>query len=389
MKTILPICLLFVTLGLFSCKKDEGKATDAITAIRHAADHGEITFEWQQPVDENFFYTDIRYTVDGVEYSKKVSKYRDSTTIEGLTSNEPIDFQFYAVSNDGKYSPVTLYPAAPLTPPFADVATSVEISSKLNGEDLFNEVILSWVNETGKRVTIEVAYINSAGQLASSSFTATATGSSALGNLAGGPGRTFTVVVKDAKQNSSDARNFTVDVLNTIQMDKSGWSFPGYDATSRYETIGYSSQALNEANATYPNNGSVLAMIDGAIDSFWHASWSNPNTAYPHWFIIDFGVEVTITHVEMARRQGNSGTHKGFQVLTCTDAGAMNLADPTTWSWQDQGEYVFDPTINALQRYRIATRPRVRYIQMYMDAKFKGTGNYVMISEFNAFALDE
>ena len=390
MKYITPICLFMLAALAYSCEEKSTNPTGPIASIAHISDMGEITFSWQQPDDENFFYTDIQYSINGVSFSQKVSKHRDSTTIVGIPVSTPIDFTFYAVNTDGVYSAPTPYSAAALTPPFNEVASSVSIASTLNGEELFNEVVLSWVNQTGKRVTIEVGYINSEGMAATASITATAGAQQLpLSGLAGGQGRTFTVVVKDGNQNASDARVFTVDVNNTAYMDRSGWTFPGYDATSRYETIGYSSQALNEANTTYPNNGSVLAMIDGAIDSFWHAAWSAPNTTYPHWFIIDLGTEVTLTHVEMARRQNNGASCIGYQVLTCTEAGAANPADPTTWSWQDHGDFSFDPTTNALQKNRLPAKPRARYIQLYFDAKFKGTGNYVMVAEFGAYALTD
>jgi hypothetical protein len=391
MKTLLPIFLLFIALGLFSCKEDSNEATitAAITAIQHVSGHGEITFTWQQPADKNFFYTDIRYSIDGVEYSKKVNKYRDSTTIDGWTSVASIDFQFYAVNDDGDYSPMTPYQAAPLVAPFVDVASSVVVTSNFDdGEEHFNEALVSWVNMTGKQVTIEVAYINNAGEPTSTTFTTTETGSGVLRNLAGGPGKIFTVVVRDAKLNSSDAQNFTVNVSSIIQMDKSKWSFPGY-AASNTATIGYSSQALNEATTTYPLNGSVRAMIDGNVSTFWHASWSNPVTDYPHWFIIDFGVEVSLTNIEMTKRQGNVRMQTGFQVLTCTEAGAVDLDHPTTWDWQDQGEFTFDPNSDTVQKYQIAAKPRARYIQVYMADKFRGSDKYAMIAEFNAFALDE
>jgi hypothetical protein len=390
MKQKISIYLLLIAAIAFSCKEETGTPTGEITAITHVSDMGEITFYWQQPADENFFYTDIQYTVNGKQYSQKVSSIKDSTTITGIPVSTPIDFTFYAVSTEGKYSAPAPYQAAALTPPFLEVASSINIASTLDGEELFNEVVISWTNTTGKRVTIEIGYVNSEGRAATSSITATeGTQRLSLGNLAGGTGKTFTVVAKDANQNTSEARVFTVDVLNTTLMARSAWTFPGYDPTSRYETIGYSSQALNEATTTYPNNGSVLAMLDGEVASFWHAAWSAPNTVYPHWFIIDLGAEATITHVELTRRQGNSGGNKGYQLLTCTETGAANPSDPTTWSWQDQGEFTFDPTTNAAQKARVPARPRAKYLKFYFAESHKGTGNYVMLSEVNAYALDE
>jgi hypothetical protein len=360
--------------------KESGKAPGPITAITHQPDYGAITFEWQQPADENYYYTDIRYVIDGVEHSKKVSKYRDSTTIEGLISADPVDFTFHAVSHDGAYSEPFAYTAAAYTPPFDLVIETVDITPDVNS------VLVSWENTTGKRVTVEVAYTDRDGNAATSSFNATETGSALIANLVGAPAKLFTVVVRDTRQNTSEARNFNVDVMNAIFMNRDNWSFPGYDGSSRYETIGYSSQALNEATTTFPVNGSVLAMLDGEVNSFWHAAWSNPVTAYPHWFIIDLGREVTVTHVEMTRRQNNATGQTGFQILTCPASAATNPADPTTWAWEEQIDVTsFSQSVLTPQQFRLPANPLARYIKVFMDTRHKGTGAYAIVAEFGIY----
>jgi hypothetical protein len=250
-------------------------------------------------------------------------------------------------------------------------------------------VYVRWKNETGKKITVEVSYINKDGAMAVEVFSATESGEQLISNISTTPAKQFSVVAKDTRQNVSDKREFTIDVIIASYLDRSKWSVPGFDENSRYETIGYSSQALNEASTTYPNNGSIMAMFDGEINSFWHASWSTPNTVYPHWFIIDMGEEYAITHVEMTRRQNNSNVQRGFQLFTCTDDGATDANNPDEWNWLEQGEYVFDPSINTPQNYRITGNPRARYLKVYMGVEHKGAGNYAMIAEFGAYVIEE
>jgi hypothetical protein len=368
-------------------KENAGPAPGQVINIEHQPDFGSIVFTWLQPVgDENYYYTDIRYEVDGVEYSKKATKFIDSTTVEGLTSNDSIDFRFYSVSKTGVYSKPVVYRAASYAPPFDLVAQSIRMftdSVNLRG------VYVSWENRTGKKVTVEVSYIDKSGALATKAFSATEAGEALISDIATANARKFSVAVRDARQNVSGKREFTMDVFMAAELDRTLWSVPGYDETSRYETVGYSSQALNEATTANPNNGSIMAMFDGNVSTFWHAAWSAPNTVYPHWFIVDLGKEYSVTHVEMTRRQGNSSAQKGFQLLTCTENGATDATDPTTWNWQSQGEFDFDPTINTPQNYRVNDNPRARYLKVYMDAKYKGSGNYAMISEFGAYAIEE
>jgi hypothetical protein len=324
--------------------------------------------------------------MNGIEYSQKVTKFIDSTTVSGLTSDTLTEFRFYSVSRTGAYSEPVLYSAAALTPPFDMVLESVKIIPDTVG---LNGVFVKWENVTGKKVTVELTYIDNTGALALTGFLASESGESFISDISTDTAKVFSVIASDEWQNVSKKRDFTVKVIIASFVSRNGWSVPGYNENSRGETIGYSSQALNESSTAYPVNGSIMAMFDGVVNTFWHASWSSPDTRYPHWFIVDMGKEHTLTHVEMTRRQGNGGGQKGFQVFTCTESGATNPATPASWSWQSQGEYDFKPSTNDAQKYRLTANPRARYIKVYIDDKFKGTSNYAMISEFSAYAMEE
>jgi hypothetical protein len=387
-QTIIYVCLCIAAAYFaVSCdeKENPGTAPGKVGNISHQADFGSIVFTWTQPdKDENYYYTDIRYEMDGVEYSKKATKYKDSTSVEGLTSDKPVDFRFYSVSKTGVYSEPVIYPASSYAPPFSLVAQSVDIV--LDSADL-KGVFVRWKNETGKKVNVEVSYIGRDGALAVNTFSAAESGEALISNISTAPAKQFSVVVKDSRQNVSGKREFTLDVVTTSYLDQSTWSVPGYDGNSKEGTVGYSSQALNEATAASPKNGSVLAIFDGDINSFWHASWSSPSTVYPHWFIVDLGKEYAITHVEMTRRQSNSGGQKGFALFTCTADGAADASNPETWNWQSQGEFIFDQTVLTPQNYKLNANPQTRYIKVYMDTQHKGSSNYAMVAEFGAYAV--
>lgn len=171
-------------------------------------------------------------------------------------------------------------------------------------------------------------------------------------------------------------------VPNTpIKMNKSGWKIPGYN-DSNDGTIGYSSQQKGDG-------GGVLSIIDDNLATYWHARYSSPASAYPHWFIIDLGEEVSIAKVGMARRQGDNRGQKGYQVFTCTESGAANLSDPTTWVWEDQGEYAFDSGKDGIQEVALPIRqqeyPVARYIKVYIAAKYKGSNDYAMVADFSVY----
>lgn len=167
-----------------------------------------------------------------------------------------------------------------------------------------------------------------------------------------------------------------------IKMDKSGWKIPGYNPNSDDGTIGYSSQQRSDG-------GGVPSIIDDNLDTYWHAKYSSPASNYPHWFIIDLGEEVSIAKVSMARRKGDNRGQKGYQVFTCTEAGATDLNNPTTWAWEDQGDYAFDSNKDGHQEVSLPIRqqqyPIARYIKVYIAGKYRGSNNYAMVGDFSVY----
>lgn len=177
----------------------------------------------------------------------------------------------------------------------------------------------------------------------------------------------------------------TVDVWvpsPPVKMSKAGWSVPGYNPNSNEGTIGYSSQHRSDG-------GGIPSIIDEDLNTYWHASYSNPNSNYPHWFIIDLGEEVTVAQVGMARRIGDSRGQKGYQVFTCTEEGAVDLNDPTTWEWEDQGEMSFDSGKDGIQIQSLSAFPLARYIKVYIAEKYKGSNNYAMIADFSVYIFSD
>jgi hypothetical protein len=101
------------------------------------------------------------------------------------------------------------------------------------------------------------------------------------------------------------------------------------------------------------------------------------------------GEEYAVTHVEMTRRQGNGYGQRGFRLFTCTGDGTTAVNNPDEWNWLEQGEFVFDQSVDTPQNYRVAGNPRARYLKVYMDIEHKGSGNYAMIAEFGAYAIEK
>jgi hypothetical protein len=177
----------------------------------------------------------------------------------------------------------------------------------------------------------------------------------------------------------------TVDVwvpAPPVKMPKSGWKIPGYDPNSNAGTMGYSSQHRSDG-------GGVPSIIDENLATYWHASYSNPSSTYPHWIIIDLGEEVTIAQVGMARRVGDNRGQKGYQIFTCRESGVSNANDPTTWEWEDQGDISFDSNRDGIQIQPLIKFPLARYIKVYIAEKYRGSNDFAMIGDFSVYIFSD
>lgn len=167
-----------------------------------------------------------------------------------------------------------------------------------------------------------------------------------------------------------------------VKMSKANWKFPGFNPNSDDGTIGYSSQQRNDG-------GGIAAIIDESLSTFWHARYGGAGSNYPHWFIIDLGEEVTIAQVGMGRRTGDSRGQKGYQVFTCLADGAVDLTNPNTWNWQDQGDIPFDASKDGIQIQPLSAFPTARYVKVFIADKFRGSNNYAMVSDFSVYIFQD
>ncbi len=177
----------------------------------------------------------------------------------------------------------------------------------------------------------------------------------------------------------------TVDVwvpAPPVKMSKSGWSVPGLNMNSNDGTIGYSSQQAGDG-------GGVPSIIDDDLNTYWHARYGAPASKYPHWFIIDLGEEVTIARVGMARRSGDNRGQKGYQIFTCLEEGAVNLDDPTTWEWEDQGDIPFDSSVDGIQVHSVSSFPQARYVKVYISEQYRGSNDFAMVADFSVYIFED
>jgi len=141
---------------------------------------------------------------------------------------------------------------------------------------------------------------------------------------------------------------------------KTGWTITGFDS--------------EEATGEGPPNGMAISAIDDNLGTFWHSRWSgsDPKPVYPHWFSIDMGTSVTITAIEVFRRQGVSSgqtRHQFFYSNNGTD-------------WTLFGVFAMNPNIDQGQKFRAEEMPTARYIKY---VALEGPSIYAYLAEINVY----
>lgn len=400
-KAAICIAVALPLTWLTSCGDDEegrievnSSAPAKVSNVASTSGPGEVYLTWTIPASSSFMYSKVTYTnAKGEEvyklYSKDMADENGTmkATIGGFVSTEPVEFSIYACAVRGDNSGAITYSAAPGAPAFLAVAQSLTVEPAWGG------VKVGYKNETAATVFVELNY-NAKGapdQAGSHKF-------QVAGNSEGkqfvhlwtsdtdfinGGEALISMTAQDADGNASDEVSAECRTKKVAALDRSGWTFPGYQ-DSNDATIGYSSQ---EAGGEGPSpKGRVIAMLDGDNGTFWHTAWKTASD-YPHFFIIDMGKEELVSDVSIRRRSGNNGTNTGQTIYTCTAANASGT-DPNTWGWDNHGWYSFDRESDRTQLFGMKDATMARYIKVYYAASDKG-GNFVMVSEFNAYTPAE
>ena len=100
------------------------------------------------------------------------------------------------------------------------------------------------------------------------------------------------------------------------------------------------------------------------------------------------GKDITVSCVEITRRQGYNKGQIGQHFYTCASADATDPSNPDNWNWTDQGSYSFDINSDAPQTFRLSQNPVCRYIKVYFGEEHKGAGDQAMVSEFNVYGAE-
>lgn len=393
--TVACLCLTWV-----ACDDAEGRieidntAPAQVSDVQAVAGPGEVILSWTNPETPSFMYTKIVYTNSkGEEEYVMVAKDKAPTvTVKGFANTDEQTFLLYACSVKGNNAGAVELKCAPAAPAFLEVVKTITLEPVLGG------ALVNYKNDFATTVVIALDYHQaddtSKGGNAKFQVPANSEGTQLVmlvdtNNEFLHGECVISVSAEDEYENASIPIEKRITPVPAVKIDRTQWSFPGYDENSNAGTVGYSSQeSQGEGDKDGLKNGRVVSMIDNSLNTYWHASWKEASD-YPHWFILDMGREVTIASIEFTRRQGDARGQIGQHIYTCSEAGAVNPTSPDSWAWVDHGSFPFDITIDTPQACGLATTPKARYIKVYFGTEHKGTGAQAMLADLNVYGAEE
>lgn len=277
------------------------------------------------------------------------------STIIGNLPEKPYTFIIKTYDDDGNVSvPVELLSAAygdqyqasllsrPVTSAFLTVRGDVTVN--WGAADISNGAFLT-----------EVEYTDSLGNDLTKFFGISEESSLILAIKSGTMFKYRTLFIPDSL--SIDTFYTTYETVSDLKIDKSSWN-----------VVDFSSQHPGDANS--PSN-----LFDGTNHTRWHTFY--PSSTYPHWVIIDMGVERTITKFSAERTDkdkpgGDDRAPDQFKLLQSNDL----------ITWTDVGTFNFNRKENGEQIFTIATPMRARYFEFMA---ISGPVNYMTLGEVSAY----
>lgn len=140
----------------------------------------------------------------------------------------------------------------------------------------------------------------------------------------------------------------------------------------RANTAGWVASASTE-QPTGENTGKASAVLDGDLNTIWHARYTAPRSSYPHWLSFDMLIARYVTKISMAPRQNNANGFTKFKL-----EGSL---DGTTWF--SLGENLtFNPGNIGYQDYPIEEQ----YLRNIRITMLEGLQDLSFLAEFAVYA---
>ncbi len=190
------------------------------------------------------------------------------------------------------------------------------------------------------------------------------------------PATENTTIIKD-QQGGSEFKYRTCYLPDSLAIDTFYTDYSvGEIPLSPISKSGWTATASSDARDTQAPNGAPEKAIDSDITTFWHSKHKPSSPGYPHWLAFDMKKEAEVWQVQLTHRQSYpEQSFSGFRIQGSNDGA----------TWTDYGSFTMLPQALVNQTFNIESKPRIRYIRVYMDVP--GTTVHAHLGEFTALGF--
>lgn len=288
---------------------------------------GNVYLNWAEVDKSRVKEINISYEKDGQAETIEIDDFTESIyVLEGMEVGHKYDFVITAIGMNDEVSEAYNVSITPHGRVVDVVYESIEVSPK--------GLVLNWSNNSGMAIQV-VATVN--GEEKRSSFTKAKQGTYIIPINRGEPEYIMSFAVIDEAGNISESRDLPT-ISNYVEQ---------VAASANWDVTVSSSQ---------PNEGSIAALTDGDVDTYWHSNWWEASKyPYPHWISVDMKENAIVSGVNLFPRKGSNSTFNLFDV--------EGSVDGVKWEKILKNQKL-DPLRKEYQQYLFSQPLELKYIKI-------------------------
>lgn len=354
MKNINIIVFALVSLFLFaSCDKEENVLLPSLGEIQVDKGYGEVVFYWDFPQDDEAEYIRVDYIDNGENKWRNFSKYAKKALIPNLSATE-YEFRISVADKNGNLSEPKIVKVTPNEPAYLMVARTFD------AEPTFGGIIVTWENETGIKVRVNVEYTDSNGDPQVYSVESSDIDGKAvvIGDMAD--------EIQEFRVYSSNPSNYGQKSEETIFNIKP-WKVIKFEDKSSWKVVSVDSDdGSNKAENLFDNN----------LTTFWQTNWAAAHP-FPHHVTFDMNTERIVSSVGFYNRDHNNANNamQKFRIEGSLD----------NENWTVYGEFDDFPTDRKVEIiYNLPSTPVMRYMRI-TALTARNNVAYLALAEINVY----
>jgi hypothetical protein len=356
------LILLAVAALAWSCDDGRDGNIGQVQSLTAESRIQAVVLEWANPDVDNYYYSVVNYVnSDGDTVRMKVSKYSDyaglgdgytSVLISGFTDTNTYEFFVTPYSSEGWPGTTQSVSCAP-----EDVSSAYKyIASTAQATPLVEGAIVSWENDYGETIIVNISYNDVNGDLKTKTIESSSTDSVEIYAFVNPT--TINITTSDEDGNVSDTTSISCTPLTgEIPHDRM------FVAT------------CSSMWDPFPTDN----LLDDDVETIWVTNPYIVESEYGHWFIIDMRAPHVVNWIELVR---GSGTNAENVMQTAPSQVKFEYSNDGE-NFTEIGTYDFDASLNYNHTFNFD--PLIaRWIRVYCVTSMP----FTFMGEFLAYYAD-